>query len=413
MPGKHAILSPSGFKALMLCPAKPAMEMGMPDQSSQYADEGTRAHEIAAAWLEGEETVVCSPDMAEYIQVYVDTVRDYQGDGELFIEQALPIGHITGEYGAEGTGDAIILRGDEITVIDLKYGRGVEVDAEQNPQLMLYALGALEKFGMVGDFTRVRMVISQPRVSRAPSEWSCTVAELEEWGLKYASPAAKKALSFWEDARDGSNVSDQCRPAEDACRFCKAKAVCPALEATVKAALGAEFTDLTTADKLEQEQIVENLVSPLSPDQLGAKMDAIGLIEDWCKAIRGCVEKQLLAGVPVAGYKLVQGKQGNRTWADADDAEKLMKSMRLKKDEMYDLKLISPTTAEKILKDTPKRWSRIAPLITRSEGKPSVAPVSDKRAAIEVKPVESEFEAIIDAQPSAAVVAAMGAEDLV
>ena len=377
----------------MLCPAKPAMERGLPDKSSEYADEGTAAHELAARallsprgdWFDGSE-------MSGYVERYVEVVRDYLGDGELFVEQAVPIAHITGEDGAEGTADAVILRGDEIIVIDLKYGRGVEVSAEGNPQLMLYALGALEKFGLSGDFQRARMVISQPRVSSAPSEFAMTVAALVEWGLETAWAAATKArflLQVWNPRM----ALEECKPHPDACRFCKAKGKCPALDRTVQDALGAEFTDLTTSDKIEQEAIVARLVGGPA-DTLGPKMDVVELIEMWCKAIRGAVEARLLDGQAVEGYKLVQGKRGNRAWVDAAQAETMLKSMRLKKEEMYEFKVISPTTAEKILKAQPKRWKRVAPLITQGEGKPSVAPMSDKRPAIEITPLESEFIAI-------------------
>jgi hypothetical protein len=123
-------------------------------------------------------------------------------------------------------------------------------------------------------------------------------------------------------------------------------------------------------------------------------MAAVELVEQWCKAIRGRVEKELLDGHQVAGFKLVQGKRGSRAWTNAEEVEVVMKSMRLKREEMYDLSLISPTTAEKLLKSTPKRWQRVAPFIKQSEGKPSVAPTSDKRPALELKPIESEFEAI-------------------
>lgn len=430
---KHAILSPSGFKALMLCPAKPAMEHGRPDESSEYADEGTAAHFLGstcleqgakaadylgrkifvhpdydAGWwenfsfglkLEGR-TFTVDQDMVDAVQVYIDTVRDFQADGELFVEQALPIGHITGEEGAEGTGDAVIISEDEITVIDLKYGKGVEVDAFENPQLMLYGLGALEKFDMVGDFDTVRMVICQPRVSSAPSEWSQPAPSLVEWGLKHAGPAAQTSWDILHGDPDAVGAS--CRPHPDACRFCKAKGDCQALARSVETALEAEFTDLTTADQVEKEAIVKGLTGGLSVHQLGAKMDSVELVEMWCKAIRARVEGALLEGQAVAGYKLVAGKKGARAWANADEAEKVMKSMRLKREEMYEEKLISPTSAEKILKASPKRWNRIAPLITQSDGKPSVAPVSDKRPALEVKPVEAEFTAITE-----------GAEDLV
>lgn len=413
---KHALLSPSGFKALMLCPAKPAMERGLPDQSSEYADEGTAAHELAAMALEdgfdathylgtvidvaGNEFIV-DADMADHVQVYIDLVRDITADGDMFIEQSLPIGHITGEEGAEGTGDAVILRGNELIVIDLKFGRGVEVDAEMNPQLMLYGLGALEKFDLVGDIEHVRMVVSQPRVSRAPSEFAMPAAELVQWGMKYAGPAASKAMQIYNGVGIYHDTWQWCDPHEDACRFCKAKSTCSALAEAVKGALNLEFTDLTTEDAIGGEETIKASVAKFDDHELGAKMQAIPLIEMWCKAIRARVEKQLLDGGTVAGFKLVQGKRGARSWTSDTEAEALMKSMRLKKEEMYDFKLISPTSAEKILKKTPKRWARIAPFIEQRDGNPSVAPLSDKRPALELKPIDSEFEAI------------GGAEDLV
>jgi hypothetical protein len=131
-------------------------------------------------------------------------------------------------------------------------------------------------------------------------------------------------------------------------------------------------------------------------------MDAVPLVRMWSDAVSGRVEKTMLSGEPVAGYKLVQGRRGSRAWADETEAEKLFKAMRLKKEQMYDFKVISPTSAEKLLKPTPKRWNRVLPLITQSDGKPSVAPLSDKRPALELKPLAAEFEAISN-----------GAEDLI
>ena len=324
---KHALLSPSGFQAIMLCQAKPAMERGLPDPAGKDAAEGTAAHELGAMALETDKTAaaligeiidvdgtefVVDAEMAEAVQVYLDIVRDYKGeDGTLFVEQALPIGHITGEDGAEGTGDAIIVRGQEIVVIDLKYGRGVEVQAEMNPQLMLYGLGALEKFDLVGDINRVRMVISQPRISHAPSEFDLPAASLIEWGMRYATPAAERAAQLYASA-DRAEVEAACNPHEDACRFCRAKASCPALADTVQSALEAEFTDLTTADKVAQEIIVKTSVGAVPVEDLGAKMDAVPLIEMWCKAIRGRVEAQL--HVDVLGPRR-SSRPGPSSWA--------------------------------------------------------------------------------------------------
>lgn len=398
---KHALLSPSGFKALMICPAKPAMELGLPDTESEYSKEGTRAHELAAWALAtgeplGDFAGAFRPDveMIEAVQVYVDLVRDVGKDVPmLWVEQEVPIDHITGEVGATGTADAIIYDPEtgELTVIDLKYGRGVEVSAVGNPQLMLYALGAMKLHGITPK--HVTVIISQPRVSHTASFDSISADALVEWGYGTAQDAARKAMIHLESYNQyGISPSEFCNPHEDACRFCKAKATCPALAATVSTALGAEFTDLTTADKVEQEQIVRRSVGDVSG--LGAKMDAVPLVELWCKAIRAKVESALLDGQPIEGYKLVAGRKGARAWLDADEAEKALKAMRLKKDEMYDLKLISPTTAEKVLGAQPKRWAKVQALIGQGEGKPSVAPVQDKRPALQVKPLESEFEAI-------------------
>jgi hypothetical protein len=424
---KHAILSPSAFKAIMLCPAKPAMERGIPDRTSAYADEGTNCHTLAAHCLnrghESARKIVChgtrflpadgsapfvvTDDMIECVDAYLRVIRDYQGDGEVFVEQSLPIGHITGEEGAQGTSDAVIIRGDELIIVDLKAGRGVEVDAGEdvahdlgfqrrpNPQLALYALGALEEFGILADFRTVRLVIVQPRVSDAPSEYAMTVEQLQAWSETVAKPAAEEARMILNG--DANDRAAGCNPHEDACRWCRAKPTCPALAQSVEDALQAEFTDLTTADKVEQE----NWVKALTPNAktegtaaIGAKLDAVPLIEMWCKAIRAEAERILLDGGQVPGYKLVQGRKGPRSWADEAKAEETLKSFRFKKDEMYDYKVISPTSAEKLLKAEPRRWQKMLPLIKQSDGSPSVVPLSDKRPALEIKPMESEFEAI-------------------
>lgn len=408
---KHAILSPSSAHRWMACTGAPAMEHGLENKGSSYADEGTAAHTLgemcltsgknAIDFLGCRDNFTVTQEMAEYVQRYVDLVHQYAEGGELLVEQAVGIGHLTGEDGAEGTADAVVLRDDEITLIDLKYGRGNEVSAEDNPQLKLYALGALEKYAMLGDFTTVRMVIIQPRICHAPSEWSMSVADLLEWAgeVKARATVVWVALEFknnWmRNAADYKTPgTTYLRPGEKTCQWCKAKATCPALAAFVQDTIGAEFTDLTTADNIEQDEIIASLVPPT--EHLGAKLDSVGLIEDWCKAIRAKAEGELLAGRSVAGYKLVQGRKGARSWGDADAVEALFKSMRLKQEQMYDFKLISPTTAEKLLADSPKRWNKVLPLIGQSEGKPSVAPVGDKRPALEIKPVADEFEAIED-----------------
>jgi hypothetical protein len=137
----------------------------------------------------------------------------------------------------------------------------------------------------------------------------------------------------------------------------------------------------------------EERIAALAEDHLAVCMDAVDLVEGWCKAVRAEVERRMLAGTPVPGYKLVEGRAGARAWADPAEAEKLLKSFRLKQDEMYDFTLISPTTAEKVLAQaSPKRWAKAQALIRRSDGKPSVAPASDKRPALVITPVADDFD---------------------
>jgi len=130
-------------------------------------------------------------------------------------------------------------------------------------------------------------------------------------------------------------------------------------------------------------------------DDLARVMSNANLIESWVKAIRAEVEKRLLAGIAVIGYKLVQGKKGNRKWANPDDAEALLKSMRVKHDQMYDYSLASPTSIEKLVKSDdigPRKWVKIQELITQSEGTPSVAPESDKRPRLSPTASLSDFD---------------------
>lgn len=363
----HAILSPSGAHRWMRCVGAPAMEKDFPETSSKYADEGTAAHTMAAEILSGLPHGASTMDMLTDVMVYVDFVRSL--GGTLLVEEQLPIDHITGEQDATGTGDAIVIDDNTLKVIDLKFGRGQLVDANMNEQLMMYALGALRKYEALGDFTEVHMYIHQPRVNREPSLFVMRVNDLLAWAVEAAQAAtqARELLTY-------SAPLEHLTPGEKQCQWCKAKATCPKLAAEIERVVGACFEDLTS--NLHPHVHVADLVP--HDDRIGKKLDAVDLIENWCKAVRAEVERRLLAGVPVPGYKIVQGKRGNRAWRSEEEVEELFKSMRLKVEEKYTFKLISPTAAEKLLGDK-KSWSRVVPLITQSEGGPSVAPTSDKR----------------------------------
>ncbi len=409
----------------MLCPGKIVLEDGAPDTSNAYAAEGTAAHQVltwalqedrpAAAYLgrviyldgsgklcdqlDSVYSFTVDDEMVENVQLCVDYVNDLRGDdGVVFVDIRVNYSSYldVAEDTAWGTADVIVARGDELIVVDFKYGRGVEVSAERNPQMSLYALGALQAYqGLVADFTRVRMAIVQPRVKRAPSEWDCSVAELEAWGRSTARSAVASATLAAETFGAEGWQDTFLRPGEKQCKFCKAKAACPALRAEVASAVSSSVGAPASPDEFaDLDAVAAEELQYADEAWLSVALGKLDLIEDWCKAVRAEAERRLLAGQPVPGWKLVQGKKGARQWADAKAAEDALKSMRLKQEEMYDMKLISPTTAEKLHKAGvigPRQWLRLQELIAQSEGKPHVAPESDSRPALVVTPVAEDF----------------------
>lgn len=384
----HAELSPSSASRWMACPGSVALSRGIKDSASSHSAEGTAMHTVAELCLtDGSSAashvgevfsrdgfdITFTADLAEAVQRYVDYVTDITAAnfGELLVEQRLSISEITGEADAYGTSDAVVLMGDELCIIDLKGGMGVPVDADDNPQLMIYALAALNEYSLVNDFKTIRMVIHQPRLNKV-SEWVIPVEQLLAFGKEVAMAAATTKMA---DA--------PLHPSSKACRWCKAKATCPAIAAEAMEAFEAVVPEDAPVNHLAQVM---------------AKAD---LIEGWVKAVRAEVERRLLDGHEVPGFKLVQGKRGNRSWANPAEAEAWLKH-RLKLDELYDFKLASPTTITKRLEPWidangvsrepvlgPRQQKDLALMITQKEGAPSVAPESDKRPALVI--VQDEF----------------------
>lgn len=415
----HAKLSPSSAHRWMNCAGSMILEKDIPDSSSEHADEGTAAHFLAsecleqgknatdflnqviqitngnASWAERTEEVghsffTVDLEMTEYIQKYLEAVRSQAEGNELLVEQRVNFSEVIGAENAFGTSDVVILTPDEIQVHDLKYGRGVKVNAVANEQLKLYGLGALNDFGMFGDYKRVRQVIHQPRLGHY-SEAVYTVEELQEFA-KHARASANTISSL--QLNGFGEIDPYLTPGEKQCQWCKAKANCPALEKHVMQTVLGDFEDLDAVDVNAQIDTATGEVSKIENDRLGYLFSAVPLIEGWIKAVSSAVHSKLHQGESVPGFKMVQGKQGNRAWSNVEEAEQLLKSMRLKTEQMYDLKLISPTVAEKLQKAEvigPRQWSKVENLITRADGKPTVVPEIDKRPALNINP-QNDFE---------------------
>lgn len=348
---EHAKLSTSGAHRWLACPGSIKAEEGIPEKTSSYAEEGTLAHSVAESLLLGKTPKEC--DFLEPVQAYVDYVRQIAGKNELFVETRVDFSPWVPD--GFGTSDAIIIdtENQTIDVIDLKFGKGIKVDAEDNPQGMLYALGVINDFSWaMDDIKNINLHIHQPRLDHI-SVWSISVDDLLAWGETVKERAA---LALTEDAPR--------IPGEKQCQWCKAKATCPAILKLAHDVTSKEFDSLDNPDTLTDEQ-------------LRYALENRKLVVSWFDAVEALVFERLNAGEAFPGFKLVQGRS-NRDWMNPDEAE--IQLTRLIGEDAYEKKLLSVAKAEKILGK--KKASEIASLIVKPEGKPTLAPESDKRPAI-------------------------------
>lgn len=361
----HSLLSPSSAHRWMICPGSAAVCRDLPPEQSEYAAEGTAAHALAESILRGTDYDVPAefdtPDLRQYVQTYVDFVHIL--GGVLEVETRIDLSPELGEE-CFGTADAVIWDGDDLYIVDLKYGMNF-VTALWNPQLTLYAAGFLRLYSAFDSIKRLHLCIVQPRIGNI-SQWDTYPDEL----LRFAALIRKKA----DIARIMASMTEidwLFVPNETACKYCRARGTCRALHNV------AAYSEGEPAE--------------LMSDELAGAYAKVGLVRLWADAVEKTVYARLLHGDTVQGLKLVEGRKGTRKWRSDADALAAIKAAGITAD-VYEHKLFSPAKMEKLLKDekiTKDQWGALAPEITQENTKPVIADESDRRP--EYRPPELAY----------------------
>ena len=374
--GTHALLSPSAAHRWMNCPPSACLEREFPSSSSEVAAEGTAAHALCEHKLrkllklrskrphsdfEDDEMDRCSDDYVSFVQEQMGEIPSPM----VLVEQRLDLTRYVPE--AFGTADCIIVGGDRLHIVDFKYGMGVLVEAEHNPQMMLYALGALELLDGIYDIQKISVSIFQPRRENVCT-WSLPKEELLRWArddlvekarLAYAGEGEYCAGEWWTFCR----ASVRCRArAEEKLRLAKEEF---------------KYPPLITDEEIE--------------DVLGEIPELI----KWANAILAyATDAAVNHGKEWTGFKIVEGRSVRR-YKDEDAVAREAESAGYT--DIFDRKLISLTQMEKLMGK--KAFTDIlGGLIEKPPGKPTLVPLSDKRPAIHTGNVRSEFKAITEVQ---------------
>lgn len=369
----HAILSPSGASRWLACTPSARLEQQFPDRSGAAASEGTLAHSLGELLIRFKAKMILKTQYTKSLKEikansqYEEAMFDYADnyacyviekfsaaqahtkDAVLLVEQKLDLT----EYVPEGfgTGDIMIIANKVLDFVDLKYGKGVEVSAENNKQMMLYALGALRGFDCLFDIETVRMTIYQPRLDNI-STFEMSVSDLKAWAENELKPRAELAFAGEGEFAPG-----------EVCRFCKAAATCKA-----NAAFNLE---------LAKYEFKESLL--LEDAEISDILNRAGLFTKWLNAVEEHAQHEAIVnGKKWPGYKLVEGRS-NRTYLDESKVADLLISKGLEEDKIYQPKKILGITAMEKELGKSDFATYLSPLIVKPAGKPTLVPESDKR----------------------------------
>jgi hypothetical protein len=330
----------------MECPGSIRLTEGIDDVPSIFAAEGTAAHDLAARHLAaqtdafdsiGEKILVAGhmeafevdEEMMDAVQVYLDCVNtDKTPADELYVEHRFSLESVY--PGMFGTSDAVLLQPKQrlLRVYDFKYGKGVAVEAENNPQLTYYGLGSALVFQ---GFDEIELVIVQPRALHPKGpirRWRMSVLDLLEFQADLQIAAQKT-----EDPNSALKAGDHCQ-------FCLAKGFCPELKAAAQSAALIEFTAMGA-----NTPAAPNF---LTPEQIALLLRQSDIVEQWINAVREFAHAALTSGERIPGWKLV-AKRANRVWRDELDAAMTLHALGVPEERIYIKKLVSPAAAEKLV----------------------------------------------------------------
>lgn len=376
MPDRHAILSASASSRWLACPPSARLEAELPDKTSSYAEEGTRAHAVAEKRLKHyletgklykNRLKDVEPEMWEATSRYVDIciekieeARAASPDAEVHVEHMLDFGQYV--PGGFGTGDMIIVSDSYIEVVDLKYGKGVPVSAKGNTQMRLYALGAYSEFGYLYDADRVRMTIVQPRLDSVSTD-EMSADDLLNWGGMVVKPTAMMAWKGEGKKAAGTH-----------CRFCRCRATCRTLAEYELKGVKEEFaaTDLTKSE-------IADLVL------------RAGSIKKWLSEVEQYALEGALDGKSWPGLKLVAGRSVRKI-ADAEAAEKALEAAGYDKDNILKPRELKPLTTLERLVGKKKLDGILKDVIIKPDGKPTLVSESDRREALKLSNIDDDFD---------------------
>ena len=370
-PEVHSVLGASAADRWMNCTPSAQLTAGMEDEATTFAAEGTAAHALcewkvrkALKMRAGRRPTsdYWTDEMEEFTDDYRDFIMDLVGQGKdpvTLIEQHLDFSCYVPD--GFGTGDFLLVADRELNVVDFKYGRGVAVYADHNPQMMLYALGALNLFDCLYDIEQVTMTIFQPRLSSI-STWTISAEELYKWAEEVLKPKAELAAKG-----EGEFISGSW------CRFCKARNTCRARAES--------FLELA---KMEFQP-----PALLSDEEVAEVMEKAAELSKWVSDVMAYAQAEAIEnGKHWNGYKLVEGRS-TRRFIDEKKVEEAAKGAGYT--DIYNKSLITLTAFEKLMgKDTFKEV--LGSYVTKPAGKLTLVPVSDKRPEVTVNTVNDEFQ---------------------